>query len=209
MTASFEDKDEQINALGRRLELATNDLEKLTRQLNNGGIERVITSAFKKQEAALQRQMQKILKEALFGSVSGKGKSAQGSVFSTLFSVLPGFARGGILNRATPLAHAGEHGPEVVLPLKKTRDGRLGVAAADSGGAGSLGTESSSSRPPLQITVINSGAPISSDLSGQDQTAIAEAVMKAVDDAIDHRLDAQLRDGGVLNGFASERMFRS
>jgi phage-related minor tail protein len=207
MMTSLEDNDDRLDALGRRLELATNDLEKLTRQFSSGGIERVLTAAFKKQEALLQRQLQQLLKEALFGASSGKGRSAQGGVLSTLLSVIPGFARGGILNRATPIAHTAEHGPEVVLPLKKTRDGRLGVATSSSGG-GSI-KDQPSSTPPLHITVVNSGAPVSADLSGDDQAALAEAVIKAVEDAIDHRIDAQLRDGGLLDGLNSSRMFRS
>ena len=71
---------------------------------------------------------------------------------NSLFSLsgsnaLPTFAQGGILSGASaagmhggivssPVAIAGEAGPEAVLPLKRSRDGTLGVAASGGSGAG-------------------------------------------------------------------------
>ena len=80
---------------------------------------------------------------------------AIGNIFSNLFSGGFGFAHGGVLQRGTPIpfakggviaspvafplasgrtGFAGERGPEAIMPLTRTADGRLGVAAAGSGG---------------------------------------------------------------------------
>ena len=79
---------------------------------------------------------------------------AIGNIFSGLFSGGFGFARGGVLQRGTPIPFAkggviaspvafplsggrtglaGERGPEAIMPLTRTADGRLGVAAAGGG----------------------------------------------------------------------------
>ena len=78
---------------------------------------------------------------------------AMGRIFSGLFSggMGLGFAKGGILHHGTPVPFAkggviaspiafplsggrtglaGERGPEAIMPLTRTADGRLGVAAA-------------------------------------------------------------------------------
>jgi phage-related minor tail protein len=79
---------------------------------------------------------------------------AIGNIFSNIFSGGIGFARGGVLQRGTPIPFAkggviaspiafplsssrtglaGERGPEAIMPLTRTADGRLGVAAAGVG----------------------------------------------------------------------------
>lgn len=68
----------------------------------------------------------------------GVSKSANGNVFSK-GNIVP-FADGGIVNRPTlfPMANGmglmGEAGPEAVMPLKRGRDGKLGVATEGGGG---------------------------------------------------------------------------
>ena len=60
--------------------------------------------------------------------------SANGNVFAG-GNVIP-FARGGVVNQATimPMALMGESGPEAIVPLKRGRDGKLGIVADVSGG---------------------------------------------------------------------------
>ena len=81
---------------------------------------------------------------------------AMSRLFTGLFSggMGMGFARGGVLQRGTPIPFAkggviaapvafplaggrtglaGERGPEAIMPLTRTADGRLGVAAAGTG----------------------------------------------------------------------------
>ncbi|MFN3744468.1 MAG: phage tail tape measure protein [Hyphomicrobiaceae bacterium] len=76
---------------------------------------------------------------------------AVGQMLGGLFAGGLGFARGGVLQRGTPIPFAkggvvasptafpltggrmglaGERGPEAIMPLARTTDGRLGVAAA-------------------------------------------------------------------------------
>lgn len=80
---------------------------------------------------------------------------AVGRLFTGLFSGGLGFAKGGVLQRGTPIPFAkggviatpttfplsggrtglaGERGPEAIMPLARTADGRLGIAATGSGG---------------------------------------------------------------------------
>lgn len=70
--------------------------------------------------------------------VSGVGmvKSAYGNAFAN-GRLIP-FASGGMVDRATvvPMALMGEAGPEAVMPLRRGKDGKLGVAAAGGGGGG-------------------------------------------------------------------------
>jgi len=78
---------------------------------------------------------------------------AVGNILGNIFAGGFGFARGGVLQRGTPIPFAkggviaspvafplgsgrtglaGERGPEAIMPLTRTADGRLGVAAAGS-----------------------------------------------------------------------------
>ena len=74
---------------------------------------------------------------SLLGSIGG----GIGSVVSSIGSFF-GFADGGIVNKATPFKFAGgagimgEAGPEAIMPLRRGRDGKLGVAANGNGGGG-------------------------------------------------------------------------
>ncbi|MGF1445575.1 MAG: phage tail tape measure protein [Pikeienuella sp.] len=74
---------------------------------------------------------------------AGRVRPGSGTASAPAFSAGPvrAFARGGIVSEPTffPLRGAlglmGEAGPEAVLPLKRGRDGKLGVGAAPSAGA--------------------------------------------------------------------------
>ena len=71
------------------------------------------------------------------GSVGSLFGSAKGNVFAA--GDLVPFARGGVVTRPTvfPFARGvglmGEAGPEAIMPLRRTRDGRLGVEATGAG----------------------------------------------------------------------------
>ncbi|MCE2518029.1 MAG: hypothetical protein J4F41_09450 [Alphaproteobacteria bacterium] len=209
MPPPYDDQDERLDALGRRLEAATGDLEQLTRQFSGGGIERVITSALKKQERLIEQQLKTLVTDAVLAAVSGGGGQGTGHVLTRLLGVIPGFARGGVLNTKTPLAHAAEAGPEVVLPLKKTRDGRAVGSVLRGGSAWGSAVPRPGFSPPLNGTVVTGEPSLGASLTGDDQLALAEAVMKAVDDAIDHRIDAHTRDGGLLSRSNRNGIFRS
>lgn len=76
---------------------------------------------------------------ALLGGISGVVPFAKGGAISGS-GVIP-FASGGVISSPSyfPLGKniglAGEAGPEAILPLQRSADGRLGVAAAGAGGA--------------------------------------------------------------------------
>lgn len=77
----------------------------------------------------------------LFAGLFGGAGAAGASVTAATGAVKP-FAAGGVIGAPTyfPLSSgglglAGEAGPEAIIPLARTPDGRLGVAAADGGGA--------------------------------------------------------------------------
>lgn len=67
--------------------------------------------------------------DGISGAVSGLAGAAAGG----LGALVRGFARGGVVDGATPFAGPGglgvmgEAGPEAILPLARGRDGRLGV----------------------------------------------------------------------------------
>jgi hypothetical protein len=72
---------------------------------------------------------------------SGTGGAAAPVVASALGNAffggrLTAFAAGGVVDRATvvPMALMGEAGPEAVVPLKRGRDGKLGIAGQGGGG---------------------------------------------------------------------------
>lgn len=72
------------------------------------------------------------------GGYTGAGPftaSALGNAFSG-GRLIP-FATGGVVDRATvmPMALMGEAGPEAVVPLKRGKDGKLGIAGGSGGGS--------------------------------------------------------------------------
>jgi lambda family phage tail tape measure protein len=87
---------------------------------------------------------------ALKTTIPGFALSANGNVFAQ--NGIQRFARGGVVNQPTvfPFANGvglmGEAGPEAIMPLKRGRDGKLGVSG---GGGVNVGT--------INITVQNTG----------------------------------------------------
>ena len=135
---------------------------------------------------------------ALFGSISGMGskgggllglipgldKRAKGGVYAQ--NGIQAFARGGIVNGPTlfPFAKGiglmGEAGPEAIMPLRRGRDGNLGVMS--SGG----GTTN------VVVNVYASGSSVEGD------QAQAKALGNAISAAVQSELVKQKRPGGLL-----------
>ena len=135
---------------------------------------------------------------ALFGSLSGMGskgggllglipgldKRAKGGVFAQ--NGIQAFARGGIVNGPTlfPFAKGiglmGEAGPEAIMPLRRGRDGNLGVMSSGGG---------------TTNVVVNVDASGSSVEGNQSQ---AKALGNAISAAVQSELVKQKRPGGLL-----------
>jgi lambda family phage tail tape measure protein len=111
--------------------------------------------------------------------------SAMGNVFAQ--NGIQKFARGGIVDKPTMFPFAkgiglmGEAGPEAIMPLRRGRDGRLGVQAANGGGGVSV--------------VVNVDASGSSTQGNNNQ---AGQLGKAVGAAVQAELIKQRRPGGLL-----------
>jgi len=110
------------------------------------------------------------------GGVIGQGIGsllpfAKGAAFDA--GKVTAFAKGGIVTAPTlfPMQGAtglmGEAGPEAILPLQRTSDGRLGVAA---GGAGQGG-------PVVSVTIVTRDA----DSFARSRTQVAATLARAVD----------------------------
>jgi hypothetical protein len=109
---------------------------------------------------------------------------AKGGVFAQ--NGIQAFARGGIVDRPTlfPFAKGtglmGEAGPEAIIPLKRGRDGKLGVAG---GGGGTTN---------VVVNVDASGSKVEGDQSQ------AKALGNVISAAVQSELVRQKRPGGLL-----------
>ena len=116
----------------------------------------------------------------------GIPKSAMGNVFAQ--NGIQKFARGGIIDKPTlfPFANGiglmGEAGPEAIMPLRRGRDGRLGVQTANGGGGVSV--------------VVNVDA---SGTSVQGDNAKGAEFGRAISEAVKNEIVIQKRPGGLLN----------
>jgi lambda family phage tail tape measure protein len=120
---------------------------------------------------------------ALKTAIPGFALSANGNVFAQ--NGIQKFARGGVVSRPTmfPFANGiglmGEAGPEAIMPLKRGRDGRLGVAG---GGGVNVGE--------INISVQNTGESLSpaaqKQLAGQVRGIVLATLVN------------EQRGGGVL-----------
>ena len=119
-----------------------------------------------------------------YGSTFNPFKNAKGNVFAGN-KIVP-YAMGGIVNKPTlfPMANGmglmGEAGPESVMPLKRGRDGKLGVIA-NGGGVGNI-----------VVNVDASGSSVEGDSAQSEQFGRALAA------AIQSELIEQQRPGGLL-----------
>jgi hypothetical protein len=111
-------------------------------------------------------------------------QAANGRVFAQ--NGIQAFARGGIVDRPTlfPFAKGtglmGEAGPEAIIPLKRGRDGKLGVAG---GGGGTTN---------VVVNVDASGSKVEGDQSQ------AKALGNVISAAVQSELVRQKRPGGLL-----------
>jgi len=134
------------------------------------------------------------LKSALGGTGIGAALGfAKGGAFD---GGVQAFASGGIVDSPTPFRFAsggavkpgvmGEAGPEAIMPLKRGRDGKLGVVASGGqhGGGVSIGS----------IVVQNNGEASASDTSGRNGAEMGKAIATAVQAEI----IKQRRPGGLL-----------
>ena len=140
----------------------------------------------------------------IFGNATGGGGifSGIGNFFGGLFEdgaafskgKVTAFARGGVVNSPTifPMANGmglmGEAGPEAVLPLTRSRSGRLGVEAIGGGGG--------------NVFTVNVDARGSSDPS-----ATSASVKRAVDEALSARVpgiveaSAKIAQSRTIDGY--------
>jgi len=109
----------------------------------------------------------------IFGGQSGGGFFEQGAAFQS--GKVTAFARGGVVSKPTlfPMAKGmglmGEAGPEAVMPLTRTRSGKLGVQSIGSG-AGNLYTVNVDAR------------------GSSDPATTSVSVRRAVDEALSARI---------------------
>ena len=115
----------------------------------------------------------------------GFGVNAMGNVYAQ--NGIQKFARGGIVDKPTMFPFAkgiglmGEAGPEAIMPLRRGRDGRLGVQATNGGGGVSV------------VVNVDAGG---SNVQGNNNQA--GQLGKAVGAAVQAELIKQRRPGGLL-----------
>jgi tape measure domain-containing protein len=138
--------------------------------------------------ATLKDISQIILKFAVNQFLAGSFPKIFGSAYGNVFernNIVP-FARGGVVNQPTvfPMANGmglmGEAGPEAVMPLRRGRDGRLGVESSG-GGIGNI--------------VVNVDA---SGTQAQGDTAESRQLGEAIGSAVRQEILKQKRPGGLL-----------
>ena len=184
MTTENDDWDD----LYERLAQASNAIEQNAKKLESQSLERVVSSALSRLERDLKSQINHLMRDALGALFQGGGKGGVGQVLSAF---LPRLAKGGVVDGATGFAIGGEAGPEAVLPLKRMADGRLGVAVE--------GASRSASPPQINLTLNTTPQEASHFTSAQiSPDDLAELVARAIEDAVDTRLEEQRRDGGAF-----------
>ncbi len=177
-----------------RAEIArTTEASKILSQTLSSGLDRAFTSALK--DGAKLSDVLRSLALDVSGSIASKAiggltgqvsdllGGALGQGIGSIFGFAKGaafdsgkvraFANGGIVNGPTlfPMQGAtglmGEAGPEAILPLQRTADGRLGVAAGQGGGGA----------PSITVNIVTQDA----DSFARSRTQVAATLARAVD----------------------------
>lgn len=105
--------------------------------LGDGDLSDVLKNTFSAVSKAAYRNARDPISDAITGWITG-GLSSFGS---GLGAAITPFAKGGVVDRTTPFGMAGglgvmgEAGPEAILPLSRSADGKLGVRSLGAGGA--------------------------------------------------------------------------
>lgn len=142
------------------------------------------TKSLSESLSGVLRQMAQIFVQAGTSSLLGAVGFADGGVIAKN-KIVP-FAYGGIVNKPTlfPMANGaglmGEAGPEAIMPLRRGRDGKLGVEA--SGGVGNV-----------VVNVDASGSRVQGDQPN------AKALGSAIGAAVQAEIVRQKRPGGLLS----------
>jgi hypothetical protein len=218
--------DARDDALSRQLDQLHRSLA--TALSRNGRFEQMLDRRLASFERQLESHLERLLLDLLTSSLTsmlGGQNAATGPLNAMTNGVagqladalLPKFAAGGIVDGARILALGGEAGPEAVVPLTRGPDGRLGIANTPQPAPLYVASPDVATvvTPPLSSSPLSSSPASSSPiqplppLSGNDDdptgqaalaTVLAGTVGEALDQAITHQLQDQLREGGLLSG---------
>lgn len=156
--ARFSDLPDDVSSTNRMLQEFSEELGRIARSSKDAAV------SFKGLDSAIKSSMNQAIDGLVFGGgsprdiLSGFYSSVTRSAYtaardpissalsswvsggiSNLFGNIMPFAKGGVVDRATPfgmrggMGVMGEAGPEAIMPLQRGADGRLGVRAAGGG----------------------------------------------------------------------------
>ena len=130
--------------------------------------------------------------QIIYSSPIGPGY-ARGGAFNAGMEIHP-FAYGGVVDstRVVPMAMMGEAGPEAIMPLRRGKDGKLGVAS-----------DGAAAAPVINMGDIHVEAPADTKGAGPDDPAAAERLATWIAAQIKVQvyevLTKELRGGGALS----------
>jgi len=189
------------NDVAEQLDLLSRSLA--TMLAHNGRFEQILERRLKHMENRLEKSLTDLLERSLaslFGGTEAGAAIGRSLAGELVQAVIPGFAKGGIVDGPRLVALAGEAGPEAVLPLTRTSDGQLGVRVE-------WPQTQQMTRVDVQLKENAAGiapADVFDDTEQQLLTArLAGALDEALEQAIATRLQEQLRDGGLLARYGS------
>ena len=116
---------DDLQAIARLLERQTAGPQSLNRQLATQ-LATQLDRRLTQMETRLNTHLEQIVSRQL-AALLPTHLQALAPILSD--NLIPRFADGGVLSGDTPMALAGEAGPEAVLPLRRGADGQLGVVA--------------------------------------------------------------------------------
>lgn len=177
--------------------------------------ERLVTNAFNSMEDALvdfvktgKLNFKSLVDSILADIIRIQVRQAISSAFSafnvgsSILSFAPKFfAKGDVFSGPTAFSYGkgnlgvlGEAGDEAVMPLKRMRDGSLGVHAVSSGNATNISNN---------VTLNYTAAPDQRSESSQDSKRIIQLVQQGIEQSMGEFLRKQQKVGGMLNSRVS------